>query len=732
MSFARYFKISSNCLIASGFVALVLTGSVGTFWAFLYGSALVASWIIDTASLKRKLPARALDAVILAYLPICFVDYRQSHSLVLTAVHFVMFVATIKLLTLDSDADHAYLYFISFAQLLAASALTIDITFALSFLAFLISGVSTLTLHEMRRSNTRALKQGAIEPIVAPRNLRGGGFELFSSFSAPTMFGLTLAMGTLLLVLALPLFLLLPRLATGAYGRPPGTTRLVSGFSDRVELGTIGTIKESDAVVMRVMPDVSAGPIPLSLKWRGISLDYYDGRAWRRSKLARRRLTNEEKGFYRIERSMRGTQLQEFTFFLEALSTDVVFAPHQVLAVSNELDLLQQDAAGSLFTYGHPLNKIRYRAQSDITPPDPSLVWAAQGEIPNELEAAYLQLPKLDPRTAELAAQITHSLGNPFDKAQALESYLKANFQYSLELRGRPGHQDPLAMFLFEVKRGHCEYFATAMTIMLRQIGIPARLVNGFRIGQYNKFSNAFTVRQYDAHSWVEAYLKPYGWVEFDPTPPDPEHHRDAFSLMLMDLIDSVNLWWWEGVVNYDVWKQFRLIGAVQRGLSTMRNRIDRLAEAALDQAKGTLERAEAIPIRVVLVSVLAVLALGAALMAARQFSLGWWFRLRMRVTGRRKPARITAARYYQEALDILRARGIVRNPGQTPLEFAMSLTAHPAYPAMASLTGIYYRARFGPPGMAFDFAQAQLRLSALRAALSGPSHKSIGRAFGP
>ena len=93
------------------------------------------------------------------------------------------------------------------------------------------------------------------------------------------------------------------------------------------------------------------------------------------------------------------------------------------------------------------------------------------------------------------------------------------SYRYSLELKGRPGSADPLAVFLFESRAGHCEYFATAMAVMLRQTGIPARLVNGFRTGEYNALGDAWVVRQYDAHSWVEAYFKPYGWIEFDPTP---------------------------------------------------------------------------------------------------------------------------------------------------------------------------------------------------------------------
>ena len=151
---------------------------------------------------------------------------------------------------------------------------------------------------------------------------------------------------------------------------------MVSGFSEEVELGEIGTIKESDTVVMRVRLRESPAQLPADLKWRGIALDYYDGRAWRRRDSRPRPLTPQE-SYFKVERSAQSTQLLTQTYFLEALSTDVVFACRRVLALSSDLGSLRRDAFDNFFTAPHRFQKIRYTAVSDITHLDPSLIPAS-------------------------------------------------------------------------------------------------------------------------------------------------------------------------------------------------------------------------------------------------------------------------------------------------------------------------------------------------------------------
>ena len=160
----------------------------------------------------------------------------------------------------------------------------------------------------------------------------------------------------------------------------------------------------------------------------------------------------------------------------------------------------------------HPVN--RYQATSDIAQAAASDLRSAGQAYPPDVLSSYLGLPALDSRIPQLAKQITASADNNYDRAAALETYLRTHFGYSLQLSRTVPH-DPLANFLFERKQGHCEYFASSMAVMLRTLGIPSRVVNGFRTGEFNDLTSQYVVRASNAHSWVEAYFPGHGWVAF-------------------------------------------------------------------------------------------------------------------------------------------------------------------------------------------------------------------------
>ena len=144
-----------------------------------------------------------------------------------------------------------------------------------------------------------------------------------------------------------------------------------------------------------------------------------------------------------------------------------------------------------------------------------------------------------------------------------------------MDLSGPP-QADPLAYFLFQKRAGHCEYFAAAMTVMLRSAGIPARYINGFLTGEYNGVGGDFVVRASDAHSWVEAYFPGFGWLTFDPTPPSDEKPPGFFA-SLGHYWDWFELQWSEWVINYDILHQFTLAQNVQR---VSRNWTERVQES--------------------------------------------------------------------------------------------------------------------------------------------------------
>jgi len=157
-----------------------------------------------------------------------------------------------------------------------------------------------------------------------------------------------------------------------------------------------------------------------------------------------------------------------------------------------------------------------YRVVSSITVADEESLRRAGTEYPSWVAPRYLQLPdSFPPRVRALAEQITAGRDTPYDKAAAIESYLR-NIPYNQQINGPASGQDGVDYFLFEVKQGYCDYYASAMVTMLRAVGVPARYVRGYSLGEQD--GDIFHVRASDAHAWPEVFFPGYGWIEFEPT----------------------------------------------------------------------------------------------------------------------------------------------------------------------------------------------------------------------
>jgi transglutaminase-like putative cysteine protease len=719
MSFAACYKLTSYCLIASGFLALAMTGAVGLLPLLLFAAALAASWFLDTGRLRRTPPAWTFRAAALAYIPLYYVDFAfLSRSFTVSTLHLMLFVAALRLITSAADRAFLHLYLLSFAALLAAAALTMDLAFLFCLFLFLVSAVSALILFEMKLSCAAVQKQGMIQPVIVPKRMQGTGFELFSGFPARSMAVLALLLTVSICAVGMPLFYILPRIALSGHHRPPAQPQLISGFSETVELGALGTIKESAAPVMKVKVDAPVSKLPADLKWRGIAFDHFDGRLWSRSRPARNRIATQA-GYFKLRQTTQGTDVLVQTVFLEPIATDVVFGSHRMLAVSSDLGWLESDTSDNVFSLTQRVSAVRYTVVSDITRPDPKLIGAYSVSPPADMQSCCLELPRRDQRIAELARKVTATAASPYGKARALEAYLRTAYGYSLELKGTPESGSPLSMFLFDVRRGHCEYFATAMAVMLRELGIPSRLINGFQAGDYNRLSDHWTVRQRHAHSWVEAYLAPYGWVEFDPTPAEPESTRLAFWKALENLFDALDLWWSAEVVNYDFRKQAQLFEAGRAALLAIQRGWWNLARASGDRIGTLLGILQTGPDRsnpaMVLIFLAVALGLAAIPFLRRPDRLKRRFGLLFSRAGFGRSRGAVMVTFYAEALDLLKRRGHQKPGNQTPLEFAQDLAQEPFGAALISLTAMYYRVRFGGQARQGDLLQVRNLLRTMR-----------------
>jgi transglutaminase-like putative cysteine protease len=491
----------------------------------------------------------------------------------------------------------------------------------------------------------------------------------------------------LIVVLALPFFLIAPRTASSALKRGGSGLSGVIGFSDNVTLGEIGQLKRNDEIVMHVrVEEGSVAPLA-GLRWRGVALDQFTGRGWIKSIEARRfEDKTDDRGFFKLGTTEDVARLTSQTFFLEPIDTPVLFGAPRIVALQGRLPFLRVDSEGSIQTRPHEQEKIVYKVYSDTTAPG-AIVLRSDPLDYSAPATRYLHLPRnLDPRVAELAKDLAARSGahSGYDEARTIETYLRDNYQYSLDLKA--GGQDPLSDFLFHVRSGHCEYFSTAMAVMLRTRGIASRVVNGFLPGEYNEAAGAYTVRQSDAHSWVEVYFpQTNSWVTFDPTPPAGRGAlvRTGLAAQLSKYSEALELMWFQYVVGYDKQEQRSLAASLRKDLVDLR----RGSSDTLDRARGALP-ALLRPILVGIAGLGALLVVG--LVARRVRHFGWSRGLKVWRTGTELDS--SPVDFYERLIKSLEKQGIKRESNQTPLEFASALGLNEA----RTITNAYNRVRFG------------------------------------
>jgi transglutaminase-like putative cysteine protease len=546
----RYFQISCHALMVTAFGALAMTGRLDTLSIVFFTIGLLVSMYRAIKGLPEPLSARSAFVLSCAYILFFLFDMMVlSASFIPASIHLVLFLQIAKLYQEKADRDYFYLIVLSFLQILAASSLTIDISFVAMLFLFLVALVSTLMSFDMYRSQ---------------RNIASDTQRVAVPLSGMSVWA------TIWIVLTGSiLFLLIPRVGTGYFTRAATQSLLISGFTDSVQLGEIGQVKLSSAVVMHARR--ISGPTAAVFKWRGIALDRFDGHNWSKTDRKRRLVPASLDGNYRLRPVVHRGDVARYELLLEPLATSTLFGPYQIREISGRVQGVEYDGDDSVYMRIPTARRTQYQVVSEISEPKVEKANALPEQtIPPDLPPRYLQLPRnLDPRIADLARTITSKGRSVFEKAALVEGYLKRNYRYTLNLTWSPGVQ-PVSTFLFDAKSGHCEYFASSMAILLRAAGIPTRLINGFQMGEYNPIGGDYIVRESDAHSWVEVYVPGRGWTEFDPTPPDPNHREMSFGLQISQYADAMELFWNSYVIVYDTGSQLQLFHSAQETVQSM------------------------------------------------------------------------------------------------------------------------------------------------------------------
>ncbi len=487
------------------------------------------------AGSERWLPAWALNLLGLGYLAFFAVDLLRlgSGGLVGPVVHLLLFAVAVKLYAMHRERDKWQTLMAVFFLFLAAMATSVHPTVVLYLVAFL--GLTLLLLVRFAFLHILATYSHR-DP--APALLPLGRFLTLTCLAV--------------VVLTVPLFLVLPRIRAPylvADGPGVGAMTQSVGFTDEVSLDSIGLARTNPEVVMRLNYEQS--PADEELRLKGGAHDLFRGGVWQRTGGAGEPLARlPGDSFFRLS---------------EAPITNraSVWLRPQVpnrLVVPVTAAQLAIDAYAVIATRWGTIELLQPRSgvmQFEVALAEKPVLFAI--EPPPGGAAQSLDPEGITPEVAELAARVMGQ-GSARSRAEALEAHLVGSYTYSLDFVGRTG-QRPIEDFLFKYKTGHCEYFASAMVLMLRSQGIPARLATGYLGGEFNPLEGYYIVRQWNAHAWVEAFLPGEGWAVFDPTPPAgrPARSRSGLLAALGQAYDYLVFRWDRYVITYGFGDQLRI-----------------------------------------------------------------------------------------------------------------------------------------------------------------------------
>ncbi len=698
----RYFEVSLLLMLATSFATLALTGKLDVPSTLVFSAALALKlWQQARGADLNLQPSTAtrLGILCIFFYALDFLILSPGPTLsdrMLTAtVHLVLFATIIKVFSARTYGDYGYLAALSFLMMLAAAIYTISMLYLAGLGLYILFSISTFAGYEIKRSSDAAGQSGQQEKASS----RSRGFPVPNRSALERALLTTsgaLALG--IVALASLLFFAVPRYRTGYLTTLANEAEHITGFSETVNLGDIRKIKRSNVVVMRVR--IEGHPrLFQDVKWRGIGLTSFDGKRWYNDDTDQAPVSPTSPDRFLLP-PPEGWQSRphlplRYRVLLSPLSTDVLFVAAVPRQLTGRFQLISIDQTQSLHNPQHDHSAFGYDVITEAGVPTPEELRRTSTDFPPEIRLPYLSTSVLAPAVADLARQVTASATSNYDRALAIQDYLRHNFGYTLEPTGIDP-RDPIGSFLLRSKQGYCEYFAAAMALMLRTVNIPSRLVNGFQTGSYNRVAKDFVVRARDAHTWVEVYFPGYGWIPFDPTPADPNPVAGTWGEM-DDYLDALSVFWSEWIINYDFGHQVRLAREIDRQSWQLQQSLRYRFRDLQQQGSAMVAGIEYWLVRhkwLVLCAsfiVLCGLALAATEASLAQLGLLWSLR---RHDAPLSPHEATLI--YKGLLRILRKKGFHRAASQTPREFALQIAGTPLGSDVQEFTELYTLLRFG------------------------------------
>ncbi len=595
MTLARLRAINTVVAVLSALAFAVAEGR-----GVLLGAAVMAG-IISTVMMRPErptaLPRWLLNGlVLLATGQVVLAVLSSRQEVVSELTEFIIWVMVIKLLDRRVLRDEGQLVGLSIFGVVGAVLTSNSLPLGVTVLIYTPLAVLSTVMMQLATGAEASSRAGATETdraqstpgALALTTTRAGGWGVGIVATVATVLSMTLAVAA---------FIVTPRGlvrdAMGGWGAFGSGNQV--GFSESIRLGESGLLQSSPAPVLEVKVTDGGGrelfEPDTTLYLRGAVLDSYDSSrgVWERTQesVARdvnRRMLIEAGGEGKAGDGSTGrvTRVQTVTFRQVVDASTPLFAMYRVVAVSTDrrssVDVSKE--TGVVVRSGQS-GVLSYRVTSvlDYLEPEAQDEPSTEADGLRGVETAAMRAIERsgtgesfkNGRVRELAARIlrensvsldasTREPGETRRGALALMAHLRDGFSYSLEMVAAPSGTDPIEMFLFDTKRGHCEYFASAMAAMCLSVDIPARVVTGYAGGEYNSVAGHYTIRRSDAHAWVELKLNPRRWETFDPTPPSdlPHMQRAGGGLFswLRQMYEAAEFTWVENVVTFDQTRQ--------------------------------------------------------------------------------------------------------------------------------------------------------------------------------
>lgn len=627
----------------SAYAPVGLSGAVPA-WV----SAVFAVSFLTSLTGRRPLArGRLWSAIVLSIVALVLfgLAFKGLIDLVVAAVSFASLVAAHRLVSEPSEATNQQVLLSSLLLIAGGAALSGEMWFSLCLLAFGTFACLHLGLTVVEGPVERD-EELPVRPVIRQVAI-GVGIALLG---------------------AVAFFILFPRLSWNIASRrtAPSLLGATTGLADRLRLGGGGDIKTNARTVLKASLQPDPGVEHLGRYWVGRRFDTFDGKEWRGSGVARPPATT-----VRL-RALEGPRLTQQIEVLPAYGSRTLVGLEEPtgFAVGVRLSSLGGGSVRLVEARGEEVRATGDAATFSYT------VVSADGprtEADDEAQPRALQLPPLDPRIAPLSREAAGGETEPRRAARRVEQWLKASYGYTLELGEEV--DDPLAAFLFDRREGHCEHFATALAVMLRAQGIPARVTAGFYGGL--RVGDRYAVRAGDAHAWVEAWLGDEGWVTLDATPEQGRSGQPpAVWAVLADAYERLEELWRQRVLDYGFMDQLGFLRTLVRP--------PRSSATGSPAGPDAPDRARPLPWRL----------LGLALLVPAA--------LLLRALLTRRPSRHAATSFLERLERRLARVGVGRQALESVEELSRRLSAerHELAPAVARATRRYLEARFGGRGL--------------------------------